>query len=51
MHILYVVALIILAIWAIGLVFRVAAGAIHLLLLIAVILIVWRLLTSRRTRV
>lgn len=48
MHILYVLALIVLAFWLFGAIFHVAGSMIHLLLVLAAILIVWRLLTGGR---
>jgi hypothetical protein len=49
--ILYTVAVILLALWIIGLVVHVASGAIHLLLVAAVIIILWNLLAGRRSTV
>jgi hypothetical protein len=37
--------------WALGLAFKIAAGAIHILLVIAVVLIIVNLVTGRRTSV
>jgi hypothetical protein len=48
MHILYILALIILAFWLLGAILHVAGSMIHLLLVLAAILIVWRLLTGGR---
>ena len=48
MNILYVIAIILLAIWLIGVIFKVAGGIIHLLLLVAAILVLYRLLRGRR---
>ncbi len=48
MHVLYIIAMILLALWVLGLVFEVAAGLIHVLLVIAVILVVVRLVTGRK---
>jgi hypothetical protein len=39
---------VILILWALGLAFEVAGGLIHLLLVVALIVIVYRLLTGRR---
>lgn len=51
MNILYIIALVLLAFWIIGAIFEVAGGLIHLLLLVAAILIVYRLFTGRRGKV
>jgi hypothetical protein len=48
MHVIYMIALVLLALWAVGVVLKIGAGIIHLLLLIAVILVVYRLITGRR---
>ncbi|HMC53826.1 MAG TPA: lmo0937 family membrane protein [Gemmatimonadaceae bacterium] len=46
---LWTLAIILLVLWALGfLAFHVAGGFIHLLLVIAVIVIVYRLITGRR---
>ena len=46
---LWTLAIILLILWALGfLAFHVAGGLIHLLLVIAVIVIVYRLITGRR---
>ncbi len=46
---LYTIAIVLLVLWALGFVaFHVGGGAIHLLLVIALIVIVYRLLTGRR---
>lgn len=49
MSILYILALVLLAFWVLGLVFEVAGGIIHLLLVLAAILVIWRLLTGRKS--
>lgn len=49
--IIYTIAVILIALWIIGLLVHVAAGAIHLLLLIAAILIIWNLVAGRRSTV
>jgi hypothetical protein len=49
--ILYTIALILLALWIIGLVAHVAAGAIHLLLVLAVIIVLWNLFAGRRSAI
>jgi len=46
--ILYTIAVILVIVWVIGLVVHVTFWAIHLLLVIAVLLILWNLLTGRR---
>lgn len=46
---LWTIAVILVVLWAAGfLVFHVASGLIHLLLVIAVIVIIWQLVTGRR---
>lgn len=47
--ILYAIAVILVVLWIIGLVVHVTAWAIHLLLVIAVILVLWNLITGRRS--
>lgn len=47
--ILWTIAVILIAFWVLGLILHVATGLIHLLLVIAVIVIVYNLLTGRRT--
>jgi len=46
--ILYTIAVVLVIVWIIGLVVHVTFWAIHLLLVIAVLLILWNLLTGRR---
>ena len=46
--ILYTIAVILVIVWVISLVVHVTFWAIHLLLVIAVLLILWNLLTGRR---
>lgn len=45
---LWIIAIILLALWAIGLVFKVAGALIHLLLVVALIVILIKLFTGRR---
>jgi hypothetical protein len=46
---LWTIAIILLILWLLGgFVFEVAGGLIHILLVIAVIVILWRLITGRR---
>lgn len=47
-RILYTIAAVLLALWIIGLVVRVTFWAIHVLLVLAVILFIWNLVTGRR---
>jgi Family of unknown function (DUF5670) len=47
--ILYTIAVILVVVWIIGLVVHVTFWAIHLLLVIAVILVLWNLITGRRS--
>lgn len=46
---LYTLAAILVVIWLVGLIAKVTFGAIHLLLVVAAILIIWNLLTNRRS--
>lgn len=48
MGILYIIAIILLVFWVLGLVFEIGAGLIHLLLVVALIIFVVRLLQGRR---
>ena len=48
---LWTLVVLLLILWAIGLAFKIAAGAIHVLLVIAVVLIIVNLITGRRTSV
>lgn len=45
---LWTLVLILIILWALGLGFHVAGGLIHLLLVVAVVVIVFRLITGRR---
>jgi hypothetical protein len=46
---LWTIAIILLVLWLLGFtVFHVAGGLIHLLLVIAIIVILWRVITGRR---
>lgn len=45
---LWAIAVILLVLWAVGLAFKVAGALIHLLLVIALILVVFRLIGSRK---
>ena len=45
---LWVLVVVILILWALGFAFEVAGGLIHLLLVVALVVIVYRLLTGRR---
>jgi hypothetical protein len=49
--ILYTIAVILLALWIIGLLIHVAFGAIHLLLVAAVIIVLWNLFAGRRSTI
>jgi len=46
--ILWIVLVVLIVLWLLGLAFHVAGGLIHLLLVIAVIVILYRLITGRR---
>ncbi len=48
-NIIWLVVFIVVALWLIGLITRVAGGLIHLLLIVALILIVYNLITGRRS--
>jgi hypothetical protein len=46
---LWTIAIILLILWALGaFAFNVAGGLIHILLVVAVIVVLWRLITGRR---
>ena len=45
---LWTLVVILVVLWALGLAFKIASGLIHLLLVIALVLIVYRLITGRR---
>jgi hypothetical protein len=49
--ILWTVAVIVVALWLLGFIFHVAGNLIHLLLVIALIVIVYNLITGRRNTV
>ncbi len=46
--ILYTIAVILVVLWVIGLVFHIAGGLIHLLLVLAIIVLAYQFLTGRR---
>ena len=45
---LWTFVVILVVLWALGLAFKIASGLIHLLLVIALVLIVYQLITGRR---
>ena len=45
---LWTLAVILLVLWALGLAFKVASGLIHVLLVIALVVVVFRLVSGRR---
>ena len=47
---LWTIAIILLILWGIGLAFKVAGALIHLLLVIALIVVMFKLFASRKTR-
>jgi hypothetical protein len=47
MHILYTIAIILLVLWLLGFAFHVAGGLVHVLLVVAIVLVIWRLVTGR----
>jgi hypothetical protein len=48
---LWTIIVLLLIFWALGLAFKVAAGAIHILLVIAVVLVLVNVISGRRTSV
>ena len=48
--ILWTVIVILFVLWLIGLVAHIAGGFIHILLVVAVVLLIWNLITRSRTR-
>jgi hypothetical protein len=48
---LWTLIVLLLILWALGLAFKVAAGAIHILLVVAIVLIIVNLVSGRRTSV
>lgn len=47
-HLLWIIAIILVALWLIGVVTEAAGGIIHILLVIALILVIYRLATGKR---
>ncbi|MBF6614836.1 MAG: lmo0937 family membrane protein [Chloroflexi bacterium] len=45
---LWIIAVILIILWLLGFIFNVVGGVIHILLVIAVIIIIYNLITSRR---
>lgn len=45
---LWTIVAILLLLWVLGLVFKIASGLIHILLVIALIIVVYRLISGRR---
>lgn len=45
---LWLILLVVLAVWLVGFLLDVAGGLIHILLVVALVILVWNLLTSRR---
>jgi hypothetical protein len=45
---LWVIVAVLLALWLLGLLFQIASGLIHLLLVVALVVIIYRLVTNRR---
>ncbi|MFC2948873.1 lmo0937 family membrane protein [Virgibacillus sediminis] len=45
---LWTILLILLALWVLGLVFEIAGGLVHILLVIALIVLIYRLITGNR---
>ena len=47
---LWTIAIILLALWALGLAFKVAGAVIHLLLVVALIVVLYKLFIARKAR-
>ncbi len=47
-RILWIIAAIIVGLWLLGVIFRIAGNLIHLLLLVAALVILWNLISGRR---
>jgi len=45
---LWLILLVVMAVWLVGFLLDVAGGLIHILLIVALVILVWNLLTSRR---
>lgn len=45
---LWLILLVVMAVWLVGFLLDVAGGLIHILLVVALVILVWNLLTSRR---
>lgn len=45
---LWLILLVVMAVWVVGFLLDVAGGLIHILLVVALVILVWNLLTSRR---
>ena len=45
---LWLVLLAVMAVWLVGLLLNIAGGLIHILLIVALVILVWNLLSSRR---
>jgi hypothetical protein len=48
-QILWGIIVILFVFWLLGLLFHIAGGLIHILLIVAIILVIWRLIGGRRT--
>ena len=48
---LWTLVVLLLILWALGLAFKVAAGAIHILLVVAIVLVIVNLISGRRASV
>ena len=48
---LWAIIVVLFIFWLIGLTFHVLGGLIHIVLVVAVVLLIWKLLTGMRTRV
>lgn len=47
-RILWIIAAVIVGFWLLGVIFRIAGNLIHLLLLVAVLVVLWNLISGRR---
>lgn len=48
MNLIWIIAIVLVVLWLLGFSFHVGGNIIHILLVIALILVVWRLVTGRR---
>lgn len=48
MNLLWLIAIVLIVLWLLGFAFKVGGGIIHILLVIAVIVVIYRLVTGRK---